>query len=462
MKYAFKFIVLLTSLIIIGTACSQNNQEKIASSSTDLFPLTQEQARDESTLNERIVSDTIVESSTHPGRMVRWVEVQFFSHEWKDGPWKSGIIVAMPPEITPDRQGLAAMCMVSSMAMHEDLNMKRDYFEYTAMEFGIPVATIPYMEEHYGFSEIHEMTDHLIEKFIETGDLSWIGNYPGSAVRSRAITMIGKLTGHPITSVVHMGSSISAHQAWVWSLYDDRVKGLVPTGDVGFNKDRFPFDGSLRFPQRKAVEALVNGDTLLLNLYLPENDPYYFGDRLKASILQIVGSNDPWCPPSTTPKFHAALQTPVYHTIVPNYGHGAGTVQHAVSFQMFIDHVLFSRPIGKAELEKVSFNRQEVTCTARLTGGGEIKEVHLYYATSNDPNFLRSSSFNDTPKNNYIKAEWLSVPMTRHEDHWTAEINTEDPSDQFIACFVDVKDEYEDRPGHYSSYVSWTKNNNLR
>ena len=454
-KYTIKTVAMLAS-IFLGTACSLKNQEKEASSVTDLFPLTQEQARDESTLNERIVSDTTVESSTHPGRKIRWVEVQFFSHEWKDGPWKSGIIIAMPAEITPERQGLAAMCMVSSMAMHEDLNMKRDYFEYTAMEFGIPVATIPYMGEHYGISEIHAMTDRLIEKFIETGDLSWIGNYPGSVVRARAVTMIGKLTGHPITSVVHMGSSISAHQAWVWSVYDNRVKGLVSTGDVGFNKDRFPFDGSLHFP-RKAVQTLVNADTQLLNLYLPEHDPYYFGDRLKASVLQIVGSNDPWCPPSTTPKFHAALLPPVYHTIVPNYGHGAGTVQHAESFQMFIDHVLFSRPIGKAEIEKVSFNVQKVTCKAQLTGGGEIKDVYLYYTTSNHPNFLCSSSFNDTPKNNYIKAEWLSVPMTLQEDLWTAEISTAETSDKFITCFVVVTDEYEGRPGHYSSYVSWTK-----
>ena len=462
MKNTFKSIALLT-FIVLFTACNQKDNDEKAPSSIGLFPLTQEQARDQSTLNERIISDRTVESSTHPGQMIRWVEVQFFSHEWKDGPWKSGITVAMPAEITPDRQGLAAMCMSSSMAMHEDLDMKRDYFEFTAMEYGIPVATIPYMGEHYGISEIHEMTDHLIEKFLETGDLSWIGNYPGSAVRSRAITMIGKITGYPITSVVHMGSSISAHQAWVWSLYDDRVKGLVSTGDVGFSKDRFPFDGSLRFPQRKAVEALVNADTLLLNLYLPENDPYYFGDRLKPSVLQIVGSNDPWCPPSTTPKFHAALQTPVYHTIVPNYGHGAGTVQHTESFQMFIDHVLFSRPIGKAEIDKLSFDGQKATCTAQLTGGSEVREVQLFYATSNHPNFLRSSNFKDTPGNDHHRnAEWFAVPMTRQGKHWTAEISTEKPSDPFIACFVDVKDEHEGRPGYYSSYVSWAERDYLQ
>ncbi|MHC4143805.1 MAG: hypothetical protein ACYSUD_03400, partial [Planctomycetota bacterium] len=205
------------------------------SASRQLCLLTQQQAFDESTLDPVILSDRTVASRTHPDRQVRWVTVRFFSHDWKDGPWYATMTVAMPVKIRRECLGLAAITLsgVGKKGMEPDFNTLRDLAETTAMEFGIPVATMPQQGTHFGLTEIHELSDHLTKKFVETGDPSWLAGYPGAAVRARAVTMIGKLMGHPIHSVVHMGGSISAGQGWIWAAFDDRVKGLVASGSIG-------------------------------------------------------------------------------------------------------------------------------------------------------------------------------------------------------------------------------------
>jgi len=78
----------------------------------------------------------------------------------------------MPPEIQPDRRGLAAITLagVGKKGMEPGFNAERDLAETTAMEFGMPVATMPQQRTHCGLTEIHELSDYLTKRFVETGD----------------------------------------------------------------------------------------------------------------------------------------------------------------------------------------------------------------------------------------------------------------------------------------------------
>ena len=85
--------------------------ERVKSAEPRLYPLTQQQAVDESTLDPVILADRTVPSRTHPDQEVRWVKVRFFSHDWKDGRWHAEMTIAMPPKIRRDRLGFAAITL---------------------------------------------------------------------------------------------------------------------------------------------------------------------------------------------------------------------------------------------------------------------------------------------------------------------------------------------------------------
>jgi len=53
---------------------------QIKSAEPQFYPLTQQEAVDESTLDPVILADRIVASRTHPDRQVRWVKARFLSH----------------------------------------------------------------------------------------------------------------------------------------------------------------------------------------------------------------------------------------------------------------------------------------------------------------------------------------------------------------------------------------------
>jgi len=156
----------IIAILVVALACTA----QVQAAEPRLYPLTQQQAVDESTLAPVILADRIVASQTHPDQQVRWVKVRYFSDEWKDGPWHGEMTVALPPKIKQDCQGLAALTLagVGKRGMEPGFDAPRDLAECTALEFGIPVATMPQQGTHFGLTEIHALSDHLTKRFVET------------------------------------------------------------------------------------------------------------------------------------------------------------------------------------------------------------------------------------------------------------------------------------------------------
>ena len=423
---------------------------RIESAEPPLYPLTQQQAVDESTLDPVILSDRTVASRTHPDQHVRWVQVRFFSHDWKDGPWHATMTVALPTTIQRERLGLTAITVagVAKRGAEPDFDVERDLVETTVMEFGIPVATMPQQGTHFGLTEIHELSDHLTKKFVETGDPSWLAAYCGAAVRARAVTMIGRLTGHPIHSVVHMGGSITAGQGWVWAAFDDRAKGLVASGSIG------PFTKTYaNRPLRERLRFLSEAPEDIKQLFLKHRDPINYARRIDCAVLIATGSNDFACPPAVMSEFVAALRGPAYLATVPNGLHSPGTQRQAETFRMWIDHVLFDRPLSHLSVEQLSYEAGRITCRARVTGKPAVRKVHLVYAGTNNPDFLASSFSGARNKDNYTRAKWQTIPMDRDRETWSVTFDVPNPRPRYAACFVDVRDEFKGRPGHVTSLI---------
>ena len=422
------------------------------------FPLTREEMVDERTLQPTSLDESIVERTAGSSQELRWVELRFFSHRWKDGPWYGKIHVVIPSQIAPDRRGLVAMCPIGSAHVQRGLDVRRDFLEETARKFGIPVVSIPSMGRHFGLSQIHEMSDRLILEFLESRDPSWLPGYATSAVRARALTAVGHLTGHRVKGVVHLGSSISAHQAWIWPLYDERVKGLVATGDIGFQTDKYPTDGSFRRAKRPVFEAISKADSSLQTLLLKHSDPYLFGPRIRCAVLQVAGTNDFATPPSTLNKFLPRIAGPTRLVHVPNYAHGCGSFRHLAAFRMWIDHVFFERPLSDARITRAAYTSRRVTVTARIDGRPRIRDVRFVFATTSEPNFLRSRFLKSTPRANHVKAKWKTIPMERvdrENNQWSVAIHIPHPAPRFIAGFVDVTDHAGQTVGYVASPMLW-------
>lgn len=108
MKSTGKFqIRAMISLALIAHAIDG----PVEAAERQFYPLTCQQAVDESTLDPVILADRTVASRTHSDRQVRWLTVRFFSHDWKDGPWHATMTVVMPVKIRPEHLGLAAITL---------------------------------------------------------------------------------------------------------------------------------------------------------------------------------------------------------------------------------------------------------------------------------------------------------------------------------------------------------------
>jgi len=417
-----------------------------------LYPLTQQQALDESTLAPVILADRTVASQTHPDQQVRWVKVRYFSHDWKDGPWHAEMTVAMPPKIGNERLGLAAITLagVGKRGMEPGFDVPRDLAEFTAMEFGIPVATMPQQGTHFGLTEIHALSDHLTKRFVETGDPSWLAGYCGAAVRARAVTMIGKLTGHPIHSVVHMGGSISAGQGWIWAAFDERVKGLVASGSIGPFTKIYPDR-----PPRQRLRILNEASDEIKGMFARHRDPINYARRISCPVLIATGSNDWASPPAVLADFVDAFAGPTCVATVPNGLHSPGTQRQAETFRMWVDHVLFKRPLSRLSVETLSYEEGRITCRTRVTGQPAVREVNLVCTPTNNPEFLGTAHTGprNEEKDNYSQASWKVIPMTRKADVWAVTFDVPNPKCEYVACFVDVRDEFEGRPGHATSLI---------
>jgi len=417
---------------------------------SQFYTLTQQQAVDESTLDSVILADRTVDSRTHPNQQVRWVKVRFFSHEWKDGPWHADMAVAMPPEIQPNRRGLAAITLAGAgkKGMEPGFDANRDLAEQTAMEFGIPVATMPQQGTHFGLTEIHELSDYLTKRFVETGDPSWLAAYPGAAVRARAVTMIGKLTGYPIHSFVHMGGSITAGQGWVWATHDDRVKGLVASGSIGPFSTVYPTR-----PPRERLRFLHEAPMEIGDLFRRHRDPISFAPRIDCPVLIATGSNDIASPPAVMPEFLRAFAGPAYLATVPNGMHSPGTQRQAETFRMWIDHTLFDRPLSEPSIEQASYTAGRFSCRTQVASEATVQEVNLIWTRTNNPDFLATShtGARSQKKDNYSQANWVTAAMTRQGAVWSVTIDVPDPVPAHIAYFVDVLDTHQGRPGRVTS-----------
>ncbi|MHC4643774.1 MAG: alpha/beta hydrolase family protein [Planctomycetota bacterium] len=237
-------------------------------------------------------------------------------------------------------------------------------------------------------------------------------------------------------------------QGWIWAAFDDRVKGLVASGSIGPFTKIYPDR-----PPRQRLRFLHEARDEIKELFTEHRDPISYARRISCPVLIATGSNDRACPPAVMPEFVAAFKGLTCVATVPNGLHSPGTRRQAETFRMWVDHTLFDRPLSQLSVEELSYDAGRITCRVRVTGKPSVQKVNLVCAQTNNPKFLTTSLTVARTEDNYTQAHWEVIPMTRSGKTWSLTFNVPNPKPKYTACFVDVRDEFEGRPGHITSLI---------
>jgi hypothetical protein len=251
-----------------------------------------------------------------------------------------------------------------------------------------------------------------------------------------------------------MGSSITAHHAWVWPKHDPRVRGLITSGDIGYVRDMYPLGGECRTP-RAIMKAFCRAEPALREVFLRHVDPYEFADAVRCPVLAVLGSDDFACPPLTVPKFLARLPGPTHLIQVPNHQHGNDSRQHIEGFRMWIDHLFYQRPLTSVAVEAMEYRSGRIRGTAEISGKTRLDGVQLFCLSTGEPKYFRSRRFLDAPDDCYLKAVRHAVPMKRDGQRWSVDAEVPGTKNRFAACFVAVTDFAGRTRGYASSPTLW-------
>ena len=449
--------MVLAALLGVANLLAQSD----AQAGDGLLPVSLSAAADQSTLREVVLNERDYEHPDFPGVKARIVRVRYFSHEWKDGPWFGELRVCLPPTIKPEHRGMMAMCPAASSNTRPGLDFLRDYLVGTALHFGIPVATIPQGGEHFGKREIHQLSDHLTGRFLDTADPSWLAVYPFAALHMRAHTLVGKIAGAPTMRVVQMGSSITAHQAWKAAYYDRRIVGLVCVGDMGlYLKTRTASVDRLRkiSASRPVFVRIADAPSEYRDILVEHLDKALYGKKVRASLLMAVGSNDYAVSPDYLPEFLDGFPMDRHLTLSPNYPHGCGSAVHLSSFRMWIDHCLLDRPLTKVVAMKFNWSdRNTLRISAKVEGEPEVSSVKAYFVQTSEPSFRASKFSADAVRQNYTKAKWQEIEMSAAGGRFSADLALVADGGAYVAFWVQASDTASRTPGHAASHPQWAK-----
>ncbi len=425
------------------------------------LPMPLEQILDLSTLDEEVTQEKTFEHPDFPGREVKRLTVSYYSHDGKDGPWRGTVRVYLPTELPEANKGFVAICPRGSLpsSLMPDVDMERDYAVGTALLLDIPVCTMPQTGEHFGLKEIHQLSDYMTSRFLDTNDPSWLALYSFATLYMRSATLVGKLVGKPTEKIMHMGSSITAHQGFKVAQCDPRLVGLMATGSSGLYSKLVTKDGKQWLSsgtRRPHLVRLANAPQEQKDLWLRHSDKGLYADEIKARILLAAGTTDPASQLSVLPDYFGTFPAGKHFLHVPNYPHGCGSTTHVRAFRMWIDHCFFGRPLSELTDLNAEWTDTGLRVQVRVLGEPNVRKVEIYYHQTTHAGYLDIGRSREFPgKDHYTKSEMQSGEMQGDDGSYSVHIPVDEKAGKNIAFFIHVEDFTGKTAGYTSSIMRW-------
>ncbi len=249
------------------------------------------------------------------------------SQTWKGTVWRHDLIVKRPSE--GSETGTFVLHVTGGGPNANDL----DWAQRLADQSGLPVATLFQIPAQPLWGKVEDdLIAHTFEQFLATGDTEWPLLLPMTKAAVKAMDALVSIDPGAKRFVV-TGASKRGWTSWLTAASGDpRVAGVMP---MVF--DNLDFGAQLAKQQRDwgRFSPMIDDYTdrgLQDVMESPRGkelvrivDPAQYERALKAPVLMVHGSNDPYWTVDALSVYWGRLTGPKAVVVVPNMGHGWGS-----------------------------------------------------------------------------------------------------------------------------------------
>lgn len=262
-------------------------------------------------------------ASKGPGRL----ELDLTSQTWQGIPWKHRVVIQSPSTLR--HKGIAVLAITGGGRNAKDLAWAKRIADGALMPavslFDIPNQPI------FGLRE-DELIAHTFEQYLKTGKADWPLLFPmaNSALRAMdAVSAATKGSKNPIKSFIVTGESKRGWTTWmVGASADARVRGIVPMIYDNLNLAAQMKRQMDEWGRYSPMIAAYTDKGLQQVLETPPGkklaamvDPWAYRSRIKAPLLMVHGSNDPFWTTDAIQVYWKALGRRKALVVMPNRGH---------------------------------------------------------------------------------------------------------------------------------------------
>lgn len=279
-----------------------------------------------------------------------------------------------------------------------------------------------------------DLIAHTWNKYVETGDPTWVARMPMVKAAVRAMDTVQACLaqeangGLKIRKFVVAGGSKRGWTTWLTGAVDDRVMAIVPIvidvlNVVPSMEHHYAAYG---FWAPAVGDYERNG--IMEKRFRPEYqdlmrlvDPYFYRHRLTMPKFIVNASGDQFFLPDSSRFYFDDLQGEKYLRYVPNSDHSLRGTDALESIQAFFQAVIEGRP-----RPRFSWSFEENGSIAVRTGDPPLA-VKLWQATNPDARDFRLEE---------IGPVWTDRDLERAADGYVARVRP--PAKGWIAFFVEL------------------------
>lgn len=321
----------------------------------------------------KVGRDEIVRSDTDPTRMVRRLEVKFYSQEIAGRRWGHPAVVFLPadPHVyqTPERRGRVVVIAQRSVD-DSQTGPWRDSFlgsygEPIAVRTGYPTMVLPVPGEYDESAGAEIDIDFLNGLVRRTKDPVDHDYFRLAVPYLRALDVFAELLHEPKIRAVIGGHSKRATSAITAAAADpDRVAGLVYMGN-------------------ESIFANME------HTFLRAISPFYTQAQINCPVLYIGGTNEEGYQMFAINKIQARVKPSWTIEIIPNYRHSEQSETHFLDWQMWVSHIFEGRPITQIDGLEYEEAAEGTIFRAHVRSPNRIITAAVWYVYCDDLPFWR-------------------------------------------------------------------------
>ncbi len=385
---------------------------------------------------------TSVRCAFFPGRTMKRIDLEFVSQTYRGVEVKHQARLFIPEPRIADR-AMGGVAIIMGKDGTEAKEAGHDWVESVVAGLGVPCLVVPevFSKEEFQVKNLGQLMSQGDRAYFATGDVRETGYYALARIFSAAATVASALPEAQATRFVATGSSKGGMAAMIVLAGDPRFAGAFPTAwNTGDIKEATRLKGERWGWDVKPKETGPAGESARniwqrfgdrrFQEYLDFFEVDRWGDKLKGKfVMPAVGTNDHLSHLLSDQYYADDLKAEWAFLRVADYGHGRGTMDHALGWRHAVAATFLGQRTPGMRLQQKS-NGEQASLHLSLTNlaGAAIKELRLYSTTD--------------PTGDYRRAKWegksISLPSGSSPSSRILMAETKIPKTGTVAFFARV------------------------